>query len=202
MGVLGDLTPEVKSKLERTEAQATRLVRLVSDLLDSEKISSGKFTYNKVPTRIVPLIEEGLASLAALAAEKDVCLTSEGIPDIVVEIDRDRITQVLVNLISNAIKFSPPDAKVTVSGKLDLNSFSVHVIDHGVGVPDEKKESIFERFEQGVILAQQGKGLDSSGLGLTIARTIIEGHGGKIGVWDTATGGSIFWFTIPIKSTI
>ena len=208
MGVLGPLPSEVQSKIEKTEKQASRLVRLVSDLLDNEALTAGKMSYVKAIAELKPLLNESISSLQSIAESKEIDILVDAPSGVFIDIDRDRIFQVLVNLLSNALKYSKNGSSITVSAKrtqMPTELLTVKVIDEGIGINNSRKKSVFDRFatteseeRSAAVKNLKGDQQASSGLGLSICKAIIEDHGGEIGVTDTPGGGSTFWFTLPV----
>jgi signal transduction histidine kinase len=139
------------------------------------------------------LISAALDSSLQLAENRKIRLSQEG-PDLIVEADDERLIQVLINLVSNAIKFSPPDSQITVKVEDQPALVKISVCDLGRGVPIASRDAIFERFKQ--VEKTDSSELGGVGLGLPICKMLVEMHGGKIGVEDNAPAGSRFWFTI------
>lgn len=181
--------------ITRTQANASRLIDLINDLLNLESIQAGKIQLHKERVPLAYVFECALETMDPLAKQHDVKLS---IPetDIDVIADGNRLVQVMINLISNAVRYSPAGEVVTIT--LSRNSrqeTEVRVSDRGPGIPPEKVATIFDKFEQ----AQQVT-LNSWGLGLAICKEIVALHGGTIGV-DTQTGsGTTFWFRLPAES--
>ncbi len=126
--------------------------------------------------------------------------------DVDLIVDKERLKRVLQNLINNAIKFSPDDKEIKITcksggngtgGSANTDEAVFRVADHGPGIPEEKRESVFEKFSQ-VGTGSEGE-RKGSGLGLAICKTIVEAHGGRIGIDENEGGGSVFWFTVPKK---
>lgn len=174
-----------------------KLLHRIDAILDIAKLESGTLDLDTAPTRLRPLIENVFGELTPLAQEVHIALTAD-LPSLpLLDIDADKVERLLLNLLDNAIKFSPQGANVTVRAHaLNGSGFArIDVIDAGPGVPDEYKDRLFDRFVQvrGLTSARRG-----SGLGLTFCRLVTEAHGGKIWIEDNPQGGSIFAFTLPI----
>lgn len=166
-----------------------RLIRLVNNMLDYERIEIGRFEMNMKEVDLKSAFEEIVSSFRPLAEEKNVNIGLYA-EDVAAVVDEDRMKQVLTNLLSNALNFSPPHSVITVSLSRKNGMISAAVEDQGPGVPERDKDRIFYEFYT--------KGVkDGTGLGLAICRGIIEAHGGKIGVEAKDGGGSRFWFIIP-----
>ncbi|MGL5193578.1 MAG: PAS domain S-box protein [Chroococcales cyanobacterium] len=189
---------------------ADRLVRLVNDILDLERLTSGKIALVKERHSPRDLIEKAIETMQVMANRAEINFQVECDPNLELLIDGDRIIQVLTNLLSNAIKFSPPDSTVGISvqgrslapnplGKLDADLSPSMILfavqDQGRGIPENKMESIFERFHQ--VDASDSRKKGGTGLGLAICRSIIQQHGGRIWVESILNEGSTFYFTLP-----
>jgi signal transduction histidine kinase len=197
-GLLGELSEKGKNRLKFAQSETTRLIRLINDLLDIEKMEAGKFILDISEISVEELVEQAISSVAELAELKGIKLqTKYSQAGMSIEADSDRICQVLINFLSNAIKYSPEDSTVINSVEHNISQLMFSVEDRGRGIPEALKEKIFERFVQVEKTDATEKG--GTGLGLAISRAIVEQHGGTIGV-ESATGvGSKFWFTLPAK---
>jgi signal transduction histidine kinase len=175
--------------------QAGYMVELIDDLLDVTKIESGQLDLHWESIDLGEYLDETVRRHANLAARKGtrVALTSEG--NGFVQADRKRLRQVLDNLISNAVKFSPAGSSVNVSHSLERGSWTVDVTDQGPGLTEEDRQTLFEYFA--TLSAKPTGGENSTGLGMAITRRAVEAHGGEIGVDSDPGRGSRFWFTIP-----
>ncbi len=197
LGTAGQLTDAGTQRVERAEQSADRLLRLVNDLLDYEKFESGKFTLSLSERSVQDIMHESALAVEGLVEKQELNLKVEG-DDFGINVDSDRITQAIVNLLANAIKFSPKGEAITMTCLKNGNHAQIEIQDRGPGIPDSMKDQIFERFKQVEETAHTHKG---TGLGLPIARQIIESHNGTIGVKDNPGGGTIFWFTVPLSET-
>ncbi|HEY9785444.1 MAG TPA: ATP-binding protein [Candidatus Obscuribacterales bacterium] len=199
MGAFGGLSDEALAQAERAEGNITRLMKLISDLLDLEKLESGILNVSPQPTLLNEILAETLASVKAFSQEHGVALDMPDSDQVRFEInaDGDRIVQVLVNLISNAIKFSEKGSRVKVQIDRQEGCVEFKVIDTGRGIPAKYQEMIFERFQQ--VEASDARQKGGTGLGLAICKSIVEQHGGKIGVASEEGKGSTFWFRLPFK---
>lgn len=192
-GALGDLSDEAQEVVQTAESEVERLTNLVADLLDVARIEAGKLEVHPTRTQLMPIIRRSIASVGNLAARAGVEIDCEQATPVVMA-DSDRIVQVMVNLLSNAIKFSPPQTKVSVTAR-DLNDWvEVRVEDHGRGIPAEHLDAIFQRFHQ--VESEEDTKKGGTGLGLPICKTIVENHGGQIGVESEVGKGSTFWFRL------
>lgn len=196
-GVAGKLPKQAKELIDIANNNSERLIRLINDILDIEKIESGKMRFAMGPVQLPGLLNEALREVQGYAARFNVSLRIEGeIPDVTVRADRDRILQVLANLLSNAAKFSPPGAEVLASAKARAASVRVLVTDHGSGIPPEFHDKIFGKFLQADASDSREKG--GTGLGLSIAKAIVEKHGGEIGFHTVQGEGTTFYFDLPL----
>ncbi len=197
LGLLENSSEEKKfqSIVDIATEEADRLIRMVNDILDIRRIEAGKLNLTIETTNVKRMVERSVNSVQSLAEQAGVELKSSIDEDVELQVDLDRIHQVLTNLISNAIKFAPRQSSVIVSTRATEEMIIVEVADEGPGVPPEESEKIFGRFEQLVSREERSQG--GTGLGLAIAKGIVENHGGKIGVTSRANG-STFWFELPL----
>ena len=175
--------------------ESERLIRLINDILDIRKIAAGKLELKKAVVEPAQVVQTTIKSLEAMAADMQVRLTSEIKTGHTLFADKDRIIQVLTNLVSNAIKFSPIGGQIKIILQAHEQLIKFAVVDQGPGIPADKLDRLFRPFQQLDSSDTRAKG--GTGLGLTISKAIVEEHGGKIGV-DTNSGtGSTFWFELP-----
>ncbi len=201
-GKLGNLSTKGQRMLQIADEQTERLVRLVNNVLDLQRIQSGKVKMNKKACQAKELIVEAVQTMQSMAQEQEVKLLIDSV-DFTVWADHDYIVQTLTNLLSNAIKFSPPSSSVWVSttqNNLNHQPPSIPYItfivqDRGQGIPQDRLEAIFERFQQVDSSDSRKKG--GTGLGLAICRQIVEEHGGQIWAESDLDQGSTFYFTLP-----
>jgi PAS domain S-box-containing protein len=194
-GVLGELPEEATSILSIAVINTDRLVRLINDILDVERLSSGRVEIALNPVKATDLVHQATQTVQVTATLSQVKLQSEA-TDLLVCADHDRIIQVLVNLIGNAIKFSPPESTITTTVTADDGWATFSIQDQGRGIPADRIEAIFERFRQ--IDASDAREKGGTGLGLPIARSIVEHHGGRMWAESTPGAGSTFHFTLPL----
>jgi PAS domain S-box-containing protein len=200
---LGLLTGTADDKLPATtrrliniaHSNSQRLVRLINDILDIEKIESGKVVFNLRRVEVLALIEQTIEANRGLADEYGVKLRLEPSSAQEVRADPDRLMQVITNLLSNAIKFSPREAEVTVSVEGRDQDVRIGVRDHGPGIPDSFRSQIFQKFAQADASDARQKG--GTGLGLSIAKQIVLRLGGEIGFTDAPGGGTMFFVDLP-----
>lgn len=193
-GTIGTLGERGLRMCSAADQSALRMLALINDLLDIEKIKAGMMQLTCGDVQLSSIFIQSANSVAALAEGQNVGL--ELLPtDLYVHVDHDRIVQVLVNLISNAIKFSPAQSKITVRAESNAGMIEVFVQDEGRGIPQDMLDSVFERFQQVEKTDAMQKG--GTGLGLAICKEIVMLHGGSIRVRSQIGQGSIFSFTLP-----
>ena len=199
-GALLSRPAKMQQMLEIALDNTDRLVRLVNDILDLERISSGKSELQLSMCSVDDLLLRASALQQAAAAKANIqinCTPSHTR----VWADADRILQTLTNLISNAIKFSPSESDIHLTARtVDNNEVTLEVSDHGRGIPADKLESIFERFQQ--VDASDSRAMGGTGLGLAICRSIVSQHGGRI--WATSKPAQLttFHFTLPTRPSV
>jgi PAS domain S-box-containing protein len=194
-GVLGPLPPPIKDLVLVAERNSVRLTALINDILDFERLERGQAQIQLADVDLQPLFEQSLESVRPVADEQGIALVCSP-TGLRLRADAVRIVQILINLISNAIKFSLRDREVRVWAEpRDAGWVRVFVKDQGQGIPDSHQQRIFERFAQVETADNRDKG--GTGLGLAICKSIVEHHGGRIGVDSEPGVGSTFWFEIP-----
>jgi PAS domain S-box-containing protein len=191
-GAAGPLSDHVVEVVALAERNAIRLMALIEDILDLERLETGKIELQMTRVPIASILRRAMESLAAFGAH-GVTVDAPNVSSSI-DVDADRIVQVLVNLLSNAVKFSPPGGVVTIAVTVDGQWTEFRVIDHGRGVPAVHRRAIFERFRQVDPSDAREKG--GAGLGLAICKSIVEQHGGSIGVESEEGAGSAFWFRL------
>lgn len=193
-GILGEPLPERSmGAVKRSQQSLGRVVKLINDLLDAEKLAAGKMDMHFSNQSLPDLIEQAVQTVKPLAAAKHLQVSVQCQPAEIFA-DGDRLVQVLINLFSNAIKFSPEDSALNIEAcSLPENWFELRVKDQGPGIAVEEQKSIFNRFEQSK--SKRAKG--GTGLGLAICKDIVEAHCGLIGVSSSEGEGSCFWFRLP-----
>lgn len=193
-----DTLPAEKSKklFEIAENETDRLIRLINDLLDLAKIEAGKLPLEKDWVEIDEVIEKTLYSLEGISQTADVSLTYTSGQCKTVEIDQDKVQQVLTNLVSNAVKYSPIKGTVNIAVSIDTsNHLKIEVQDQGEGISPADQKLIFEKFRQAS--GPSNPIVKGTGLGLAIAKAVIEEHNGVLGVHSQIGKGSSFYFTLP-----
>ncbi|MEE8395084.1 MAG: HAMP domain-containing sensor histidine kinase, partial [bacterium] len=195
-GMAGALGKKAAEIVGIAEKNSERLLRLINDILDVDKIDSGGISFNMSPVRLHALVAHSVKVNRALGESDGITLKlAEEACDTLVLGDYDRLMQVMANLLSNAVKFSPEKGEVEVAVSPQNGSVRVTVRDHGGGVPEEFREHAFEKFSQADRSPSRPKG--GTGLGLNICKSIVEKHSGSIDFHAVADGGTVFFFDLP-----
>ncbi len=195
-GVLGDVPKDMMELTEVAERNGQRLLDLINDILDIEKIESGKLTLNPEIIRVDELVRESMVLNKGFGDRFKVRFEPRGeLSTVEVNADRKRLLQVMTNLLSNAAKFSPEGEVVEISTQEDGWSLRIAVHDRGPGIPEAFRSRIFGRFNQADSTTSRQKG--GTGLGLAICKRLIEMMRGRIGFDDRPEGGTTFWFELP-----
>jgi signal transduction histidine kinase/DNA-binding response OmpR family regulator len=194
-GVAGDVPEAVKELLEIAHSNSERLVLLVNDILDIEKMESGRLEFRRENTSARRLMTQAVEANRAYGAQFKVTFDIAPGEDALVYADVTRIGQVLANLLSNAAKFSPEGGVVEVALETDAGNAVFSVRDHGRGIPPAFRDRIFQRFAQADSSDVRQKG--GTGLGLSISKAIVEHHAGSVGFEDAPGGGTRFFFSLP-----
>jgi signal transduction histidine kinase len=192
-GAVGVLSDEVVEVVAIAERNAVRLMALINDILDLERLETGKIELRFEQVAVESILRRAMESLATFGQKHGVTVEAPEVSS-TIWADADRIVQVLVNLLSNAVKFSLPGGIVTIGVASRENWVELRVTDHGRGVPEAHRRAIFERFRQ--VEASDSREKEGAGLGLAICKSIIEQHGGAIGLDSEEGGGSSFWFRV------
>jgi len=200
MELRGPLTDAQKSDLARIKRSQEHLLGIITDILNFTRLEATEVQYDVIDVPLRPLIADLDAVVSPLARAKSLayqCDSPAG--TLFARTDPDKLRQIMINLVSNAVKFTPVGGRVRVSCTLREKSISIHVEDNGPGIPREKQEAVFEPF------VQLDRGLtrttDGTGLGLAISRGLARGMGGDIQVRSDVDVGSVFTVTIPLAGT-
>jgi two-component system, NtrC family, sensor histidine kinase KinB len=191
------LPPTQRKMLEVAKLDSDRLYRTIDDLLSLSRMESGRAQYRFRPMSPREIISSAVEPLRQLFADKKIHFAVEPIGDLpLVNADATLIQSALTNLLSNALKFTPPNGEVSLSAKSDENAAMVSFIVHdtGPGIPDEFRNRIFEQFFR----VPSVSGPSGAGLGLSIAKSIVEAHRGNIGFASSQAAGTTFHFQVPI----
>ncbi len=194
-GMAGEVPQKAKELIEIGINNCDRLTRLITDILDLEKMESGKMKITLTPTLLLPLVRQSIEISQADAHKHQIKLVLEKeLPEVQSQVDGDKVIQAITNLLSNAIKFSPTNGTVKISMLDHPSSVRISVSDQGPGISEEFKSRIFQKFSQADSSDTRHK--SGTGLGLSISKGIIERMNGKIG-FETGPKGSVFYFDLP-----
>jgi len=185
-----------KDFLTRIDSEVDQLTQLVEELTELSRIETGKAELKKEPIDLNKLVEEVIAQLSPQAERQQLSISREfatNLPSVLA--DKDRVRQVVTNLVHNAIKFTPGGGRITITSRAPEGSVVVHIADTGIGIPEEDLPRVFERFYKGD-KARAGGG---TGMGLAIAKHVIQAHGGTVWVQSEEGKGSTFAFSLPLK---
>ncbi|KHD90107.1 hypothetical protein AH06_01745 [candidate division TM6 bacterium Zodletone_IIa] len=197
-GAWGELDGKGQSKVNNAKSNLRNSIELINDLLDLEKMESGTIKLDLNLVSIRKLVKNAIDSVASLAEQKQIKLITNEV-EARVFADEHRLSRVLVNLLGNALKFSPENSSIEIIVHCDQKQAKVSISDHGPGVPDKHKDLIFDKFHQ---IPVEDKTKGGTGLGLAICKSIIEAHRGEIGVENLESGcGSRFWFSLPLPDS-
>lgn len=196
-GVLGPLPPRAADLIAVARLSTDRLVRLVNEVLDLDRLETRRIPVAPTWQTTDDLIVETMRTMQPFAATNDICLIAESSSEPVFA-DHDRVVQVLLNLVQNAIKFTPPHSQVTISSRSTSDEVEFAVTDEGQGVPTADLERIFEPFTQ--VDSDDDRRHSGTGLGLTICRSIVQRHGGRIWAENRQPAGTRFVFSLPLPA--
>ncbi|MBX3073473.1 HAMP domain-containing histidine kinase [Candidatus Obscuribacterales bacterium] len=196
-GAFGAIPDKARERIASVESDLTRLTRLINELLDAEMLVSGKLVMRRQLLDVQDLFDAAVGSLSGLALQQKVQLSVIK-SNLQLFADKDRLVRVLVNIVANAIKYSPKGATVVLSAEFNGDSVILKVKDSGRGIATKYQKAIFERFQQ----VSEGDWSDKGGvgLGLAISKSIVEAHGGTIGVESQKGAGSTFWVSLPANT--
>jgi signal transduction histidine kinase len=195
-GMLGEMNDKAANLFRIALTNSDRLVRLINDILDLERIQSGRKPLIFRPVQLEEIVRQAIDGMQPIAEAAGVQLTHDT-TQVEIAADPDRLLQVLTNLLSNAVKFSPPASTISVLLRPGVGGVTLSVIDQGRGIPADKLEAIFGRFQQVDASDSHQKG--GSGLGLAICRTIVLQHSGRIWAERNTDHGSTFHVFLPFK---
>jgi PAS domain S-box-containing protein len=198
-GMLGKVSDKASNLLRIAVSNSDRLIRLINDILDLERMQSGRAPLAFRSVALEDLARQAMENMQPMADSSNVHLLCDTIPAHV-EADADRLLQVLTNLLSNAIKFSPAQSIVRITISRSSDGVTLSVIDQGRGIPTDKLETIFDRFQQ--VDASDSRQKGGTGLGLAICRTIVLQHGGRIWAEQNGGQGSIFRVFLPERASL
>ncbi len=196
-GAVGELSGQAQEMIDIAYKNSDRLIYLINNILDIERIESGRMELELEPVDITELVKRSLEDNKAYADQYDVSFVFvRMLPRLKVQGDAEKLTQVLTNLLSNAAKFSHPGDQVEIAITRHGGSIRVTVKDHGPGIPPKFQDRVFEKFTQ--VDASDSRQRGGSGLGLSICKAIVEQHGGAMGIDSECGKGTTFFFDLPI----
>ncbi len=193
-GGVGTLSPEGLLLVKNARKSTSSILNLINDLLDLEKMEEGKLLIRSKPVSLAGVLEAAIQSVLFLAKASALTIKAE-FKDAIVMADEQRLMQVVVNMLTNAIKYSPEGGVIVISSSSAKGIVIIAITDEGPGIPTAYQDTVFERFVQ---LNVDGN-KEGAGLGLAICRAIITAHGGTIGLRSEPGSGSTFWFTVPLS---
>lgn len=191
----GSMNVDTSEILNLTNINSDRLSKLLDDLLDISQIEKGSLRINMTDVSLKPIISEVLSALLLDAQSRRISLVQKGTEEVAAKADADRLKEVLTNLVSNAVKYTPEGGKATVEVKKEGSFAKVFVSDNGIGIGEEEQKHLFEKFYR--VSNEKTEAVKGSGLGLFIAKQLVEKMGGEIGVISTVGQGTTFYFTLP-----
>ncbi|GGD73388.1 PAS domain S-box protein [Lacimicrobium alkaliphilum] len=196
-GAAGELSEKANNLILSAQRNTARLMLLINDLLDMEKLVAGKMPINQQKQRLGPLLDEAIESVSNYKNNRKVFIqTPEHWPEVTVNVDGSRLIQALTNLLSNAIKFSPKGKQVDVSATLQNNMIEISIRDHGPGVDKAFQNRLFQRFSQAD--SSDNRKMPGTGLGLAITREICQQMDSEVGYRDAKGGGSLFFIQLQV----
>ena len=198
-GILGQVSDKAANLLRIALSNSDRLVRLINDILDLERIQSGREPLSFRPVQLSEIVRQAIDGMQPVADAAGVQLIHDA-NEVELSADPDRLLQVITNLLSNAVKFSPHGSSVAVTLRMGSNGVVLSVIDQGRGIPADKLDSIFDRFQQ--VDASDSRQKGGSGLGLAICRTIVQQHNGRIWAERNSVIGSTFRVLMPLHPNL
>lgn len=197
-GLAGTLSEEATELVQIARSSAGRLILLINDILDLNKIEAGKLELKKAKEDPLELATTATRGVQCTADQMSVSIRIAGEANLFIGCDRNRIVQVLTNLISNAIKFSGVNSTVTVNLSTHCNYVRFEITDQGPGIPKEQIPLLFQKFNQ--LDASDSRSAEGTGLGLAISKSLVEMHEGRIGVESPPGQGATFWFELPLSA--
>ncbi|HEY9757307.1 MAG TPA: ATP-binding protein [Oculatellaceae cyanobacterium] len=197
-GLLGTLDERGMKQIHSAKRSTEQMLALVNDLLEVERLESGMLDLAKAEVNLQQICDAALQTIAAQANAKGIAITFE-LPVARAYADEHRLSQVMINLLTNAIKFTPKGGRISIKSQLLTLAVGISVTDTGPGLPDEYKATIFERFRQ--IRSRETGSTTGTGLGLSICKSLVNLHGGEIWVDSQIGRGSTFIFTLPDKES-
>ena len=195
---LGKIPTAVHERLEKINKHSDELVHMVNDLLDISRIESGRVTMKRLPYNLKDFVEPIVDLLSVQAKNKNIDLVTEIPSELKIFVDKSQIERVFINLIGNAVKFTPEKGKINITTKGADNFVQVNISDTGIGIPKEAQENIFEEFYR--VDNEVNESVKGTGLGLSLVKNIIEAHQGSIWIESKVGVGSTFSFLLPLET--
>lgn len=196
-GDAGEMSDQQKKLLKEAFSSSERMVRLIGDFLNVSRLQTGKFVIERKPTNLAELVQGEVDAIASLATTRTIQLSYKGPRQFpTMQLDEDKIQQVVMNFIDNAIYYSRPKSTIVVRLVKDEKFATLEVHDHGIGVPKEALEKLFTKFFRAENARRQRP--DGTGVGLYLAKRVIQGHGGELIVESVEGKGSVFGFRLPL----
>lgn len=200
-GSAGPTTPDQNAYMGSVLKATETLTKLINDLIDMTSFQVRPLQLQRSAVNFSELVQGVIFSVQSQAQEKHLWLANHVSPDMPdIDADPHRVSQVLIHLVTNAIKFTPDGGRIDISASLDENELRCEVTDTGRGLSPEASERLFQQFSQADMSTTRTSG--GLGIGLHISKTLVEAHGGKIGVLSAEGKGSTFWFTLPRKAVV
>ncbi|MDI6784995.1 MAG: ATP-binding protein, partial [bacterium] len=197
----GPLTEKQFEYLNNIASSGRHLLELINDILDLAKVDAGKIELHLEPLPIVQLLDEVQSIVRSIAKEKNIRVLRELPPDLTtIPVDHSRFKQIMYNLLSNALKFTPENGTVTITANPEKDAVRISVQDTGIGIAEEDQARIFNEFEQ--VDGSRARKYEGTGLGLALTKRLVELHGGNIWVESEIGKGTKFTFTIPNRTQI
>ncbi|MDP2653593.1 MAG: GAF domain-containing sensor histidine kinase [Candidatus Omnitrophota bacterium] len=199
-GKIGAIPDNVKERLDKINKHSDNLVKLINDLLDMSRIESGRVEMQYTHQSLAKIIENVHDLLTPHLKDKNIIFKAETAPEIPeIQMDATQIERVLINLVSNAVKFTPPAGTITVTARQDGDIVTLSVTDTGIGISEEDIKKLFNEFYR--VENEINQNVKGTGLGLALCKKIIEVHKGEIGVTSKPGAGSTFYFRLPLAQT-
>lgn len=198
VGVYGELSASGAKTVKMAQRSSDSLINMINDLIDAESYEAGGLTIFKERVAANTVLQQAISMVEPNAEKRNIKITVD-CPEVEIDCDVDRLMRVLVNILGNALKFSPPDSTISATVEADSNHIRFSIADQGPGIPAEKLERIFDKYRQ-VGTGSEGE-KKGSGLGLAISKALIEAHQGNIGAKNIESGGTEFWFSLPANET-